>query len=521
MPSDFLDYSQLWEFCAVVSTAFSLAVVYYLWWTRGAMRVRNLPQAPPGALEGHGVCSCENACKIHLRRPESMVVGNMLLKVPVSKIPSCQVALYACDKGGKATQYRGSAIRVQNWLVAPYHVVVQDERIGALVYKDSRNATMIPIDSKKFIQLEGDLAAASLTEAQFSTLSLGKVSTIPFESETMATVCSSTKEPEMSFGLINHDRSVFGGVVFDGSTRSGFSGSAYMIGNRLAGMHVGGGVMNYGLSSTYILAMLERAESTAEFLEKIRRKGQTIVYQRNKFNPDEAIVFVNGRYYNVDLEDLTEFDEVGAFMTPTPTTQARFPEVQVAASFPPAHIDIAREVATAIDVVKDTQSKNGYLAGELPAEEANQLYQHHRKMMDYLDEKFMLLDGLQKNLATRYQESQRLVTGFQREDPGRKILVDEIEQLKMELAEVRAFKSSANAEASSLKAVPKAAKKKRLQESRSALLTSLTEKGINMEDLIQALIEDGKVVRTGQPAPSVEVMPVQAAEEPGGSGMLR
>nr|UGO57459.1 MAG: hypothetical protein 2 [Riboviria sp.] len=125
-------------------------------------------------------------------------------------------------------------------------------------------------------------------------------------------VTSSCKTQNTSYGLLAHKPEQASGLAtYKGSTRPGFSGSPYIIGNRVVGMHVGGGSYgNYGFTASYIDMVIKTAyRPQSSELEMIQRMLGTARVKDFEFERglDETRLRVGGRYVVLDND---EFDEL-------------------------------------------------------------------------------------------------------------------------------------------------------------------------------------------------------------------
>jgi len=479
--------------------SFVLFKRWMLWMRGGVVSYDDIPLPGVEAFGGRDVsCTCENACIRHERQPESVVVGSNFTKVNITKVPKVQLPLYSVDENGRLVNFLGNGVRILDWLVVPYHVIVAQTTVAGLVMKPNQISESIKFDVSKFELIEGDVAAIKLSEATFSRLGLVKAQCCSIDGEMMVAICSATKDPEISFGTLVNDKAVFGGVVYRGSTRGGFSGAAYMMGRQIAGIHLGGGVMNYGVSATYVQALLQKPEDTSEWLERIRQKEGPLTYQRSKFNPDEAVVFVRGRYHNVDLS-LLEDDIEGENKNSSYLVGGvlkRIGEINVSQNFPPQYLDIVEPIAETItSAVEEVQSKNLELAEQCSAAQAELYMKRHTELIQQLDERMLLLQGLQNSAADRYREVSKLLQEAPKGTEGRVILVKENEKLKTELSEIKQLKTFANVEVSSLKAVPKIVRKAIAKRDGATMLERISASGFVVEDVIQTLVDLGLVLR--------------------------
>lgn len=513
-----------WAFSLSVflMTVFCVMVLQWIvtWATRGsikAIRFDDVPLPSVGPFDGHDVpCTCDHACNKHERQPESMRMGSVFLNVPISKIPKTQVALYSVDLDGRLQRYLGVGTRIMDWLVVPYHIIKADETIAALAMTPT-HSDAFKFDTSQFDVIDGDVAAMKLSEATFSRLGMVKATLAPIEGEMIVAVTSSSKEPQTSFGTLLNDKYVFGGVVYRGSTQNGFSGAAYMVGKSIAGIHLGGGQTNYGVSATYVLALLQKPEDTAEWLQRIRKRRGPLKYQRNRYSPDEAIVFINGRYHTVDLALLGEdYEEERSETVPVNLDiPVRTVEVNLSENFPPQYRDIAEPIVEVVNEVSaEIQSKNLEVAEQCSAEQAEDYLKRHAELMSQLDEKTMILQALQDSLSTRYREIEKMLTQIPKKEEGREVLVKENEALKKELTEVKQLKTSVNVETSSLKAVPKTVRTGKAKSERSDILDKVLANGVVLDVLIKALEDRGLVTKVAVVKTSdVEPIPVQVVQD--------
>jgi len=482
-------------------------VVQYWRKDRHYVQYRDVPIPSIGPFDGPGAtCTCENACQRHGVQLESAVIGSNFTTVPRSKIPKVQVAVYSITREGTLSRYLGVATRIGDWLVVPQHVIAAEEVIS-LLSMASEPALSYKIGTEGFEPIEGDLSAMRMSEENFSKLGMVKASLATVEDASMSSVTSSSKDPEVSFGILTHDTKVFGAMVFQGSTKGGFSGAPYMIGRQIAGIHLGGGVMNYGLNATYIQALLQKPEETAEWLMKLRQKRGKLRYSRSKFNPDEAQVFAYGRYHTVDLS-LLEGDIEEPSGVPTREIEV---EVNVAESFPPQYRDIAEDLVETINEANNdrvltnaTTVPKNLQAAELDSAAAEAFLVKQRAMLEKVDERLALLQGLQDSVSDRYREIQMMLVKVPKGSEGRSELVVENEKLKKELMEIKQFKTSANAEVSLLRVIPKNVRKANAIGIRKDLMTKLNLDPEQLNQVAQALVEAGMVARVVGPVGGAE-----------------
>jgi len=496
----------------VIAICAVLTVVRY--WRRDHVRVlyRDVPLPGIGPFDGPGAtCTCEHACTKHGVQLESAIVGSNFTTVPRSKIPKVQAAVYSVARDGKLSRYLGVATRIGDWLVVPQHVIAAEE-VVSLLSMATDPALSYKIETINFEPIEGDLSAMKLSEEGFSKLGMVKASMASMDGSTMASVTSSSKDPEVSFGTLTHDTKIFGGMIFQGSTKGGFSGAPYMVGKQIAGIHLGGGVVNYGLNATYIFALLQKPEETAEWLLKLRKKNGPLRYSRSKFDPSEAQVFVYGRYHTVDIALLEGDIEEPAGEIYMPNREVEV-EVNVAQSFPPQYLNVAGplvdtlvEATNDLMLMKATMVPKNSLTAELSSADAEAYIVRLMGHMEKIDEKTALLQGLQNSVSDRYREVQMILAKLPKGSESREEVVKENEKLKEELREIKQFKTSANVETSLLRAIPKPVQQARAKkEARRELVTKMQMTPNDLESTIQALVEAGIVSRVAGPVGNAEI----------------
>lgn len=398
--------------------------------------------------------------------------------------------------------------------------------------------------------LDTDVCVARLDEQTFSQLGLAKP-TIGLLDDTMtnmAQVTAGHKELLTSFGALTVDPNIFGGLIYHGSTQSGFSGAPYCRGSQLLGIHLAGGMLNYGVSASYILALTRKPESTAEWLEKIRKRGGKIKWRRSPYNPDEVVVEVDGQFHVVDRDMVEEeeqedetteqrrnyvqrvaasaatrdsyFEGLGKksrerLIRATGLNRAMYadalpqrstgeeeleryekgmddyaPEVyQDGVISRPVYEDDAKRFASEVDeIVVEQQSKNVQLAEmkEVSAESLKNYEIRHQKVLDQLDEKVMLLQELQNSVADRYREVQKLLMEVPKGSTSRTPIVQECEQLKTELTIINSAKKHANVRVSSVKAKPEAVRKAKAAQEGATIYDRMRAQGFVEEDVRKA-----------------------------------
>lgn len=226
---------------------------------------------------------------------ESVRNGSEQTALPV---PKNQVMLGEMTMGEFVAH--GSGIRIKDWLVAPAHVLAHAQR---LVVKGRQHWVEIETDDPEV--LDTDLCAIALTPKQWSTVgaSVCSIAQTTYGPGTYVQVVG--LEGKGTTGVMRDDATVFGRVTYDGTTVAGYSGSAYMAGPQLVGIHTNGGAVNGGYSASYVLVLLnqldkEKPEDSDDWLRQQFKRGKKIRWDRKWGSPDEVRVQVDGRYAVVD-----------------------------------------------------------------------------------------------------------------------------------------------------------------------------------------------------------------------------
>lgn len=115
---------------------------------------------------------------------------------------------------------------------------------------------------------------------------------------------------QQSIGLVSENPNVFGSVIYSGSTKAGFSGSAYFVNKMISGIHVGASSVNMGACAAYVAFLLKRLDSSVvkpedseDFLKKLFKKGVKHTAHRSMYDPDEVDIKINGKYYRMNADE--------------------------------------------------------------------------------------------------------------------------------------------------------------------------------------------------------------------------
>lgn len=168
----------------------------------------------------------------------------------------------------------GHGIRIVDnstfYIVAPVHVVRMAGKNAQLftsyAYKTDEDRVKDSVESSRlqWRQLMNDVCIAVPPP---NVLKAGKTSSIgPVKGKLFSFISTGFTVDRASMGELS--TSGFGLLKYEGSTRAAFSGAAYVINNRVVGMHLGGGCQNLGVAMSYLLAQLRhRPFTTLDLLD--------------------------------------------------------------------------------------------------------------------------------------------------------------------------------------------------------------------------------------------------------------
>lgn len=260
------------------------------------------------------VCVCVMVAKQvkapRLYLPEKAMPGSSFVRAEV--LPTFQASVMELVEG--AWREIGQCFRLEMAVVTARHVVKEDA--GRVRLQSGRG--MLEIEAGRFEEVDEhtDLAYAVLDEKEWARLGLAKAKLHPAAANgEQVLFVSAQTSVEKTSGCLSLAANLFGFVRYTGSTRAGFSGAPYAMGNKVYGMHLGASSENIGYDAGYILMKLRGlTESSTDYFEKLvdnaRRRGRKLVV-RNTGDPDVVEVFVKGHYVRLDRDLLEGYgDEV-------------------------------------------------------------------------------------------------------------------------------------------------------------------------------------------------------------------
>lgn len=203
----------------------------------------------------------------------------------------------------------GHGVRIGDWLVCPAHVVETELPMEVCSMKYDAHSRRVRIDvavsSTKF---KWEPVAADLVAARYDNrLQLKAASVGPYYGRPLVTIATAFPDANASCGTMKEDG--FGLLEYNGSTRKGFSGAAYVCEGRLVGIHLGGGVQNLAYAASYVANLLWRPESSEGDAVRRALAGSDDWEVGMTGDPDRVQVRAKGRYYMLSRD---EYEDVMA-----------------------------------------------------------------------------------------------------------------------------------------------------------------------------------------------------------------
>lgn len=231
---------------------------------------------------------------------EGLLPGNPLLEG--GRQPKCQVTVAV--KRGNQLCVVGAGIRVENYLITPTHNGYSGYDMYLLAEVNG-SSVELKVDPQTEVVVAADVSAFLVPEAAWSRLGVTTAKLTPLNREATVTVTSSC-DKKFSVGTLK-STTPFGRVVYQGSTQPGFSGSAYLCGASVLGMHTHGGINAGGYESLYIYKRLraivgEHPEDSEAYI--LQQTGQDYDYEL--LDEDKALVRFGTGHYHLTTSEIVE-----------------------------------------------------------------------------------------------------------------------------------------------------------------------------------------------------------------------
>lgn len=187
------------------------------------------------------------------KRPtESLIEGSEVKDG--GRIPDCVVRI--ARKEGSEYQVIGAGWRVRDYLITPMHnlPVAKNQDYYILADDSGLPSKIHKLDMDQLHMLAADLAAIPVPAGVWSRMGV-RVSKLGVLSRTATVTITSVVDSTYTIGkLVPGD---MGEVKYHGSTKNGYSGSIYMNGTQVLGMHTHGGKYGGGYEALYIWSLLK------------------------------------------------------------------------------------------------------------------------------------------------------------------------------------------------------------------------------------------------------------------------
>lgn len=174
--------------------------------------------------------------------PESVMQNSPFI---TGEIPKCQIGVYRC--GTFSDTFVGYAIRLaEDVITLPLHV--SQLAMPEMVLKNERTGETLYVGKRAIIETNvvSDLCYMKVFATEMVNLKIS-IAHFPKSGDLEGFVSVVGKKGMSSGKLTKHMTK--GLMEYMGSTLPGYSGAAYMLGNKVYGMHIGaGGTSNLGLS---------------------------------------------------------------------------------------------------------------------------------------------------------------------------------------------------------------------------------------------------------------------------------
>lgn len=241
--------------------------------------------------------------------PESIRVGSPLF--PAAQ-PQYLVGIYGITGRGAGARKTliATGFAYKHWICTAQHAVCDSTFSKILV---EYQGTFL--DPGEWFHAGPDLSVC--VNKPIWSIPACKIDTV--DAPTHSQIVASCAGNNSSMGLLKHvPKIAMGFVEYTGSTLPGFSGAPYMNGQKVLGMHLGGGTTgNYGYSASYIdmcLKRMNRPESSElAFIRRVLKSTRKSDFEYER-HLDETCVRVGGRYMVLDNADFDQLVDEEEFM---------------------------------------------------------------------------------------------------------------------------------------------------------------------------------------------------------------
>lgn len=241
---------------------------------------------------------------------ESILPNSDILPGTDEQLPKCLSTVIVPDPSNSSTYLKvGNAVRIGDGVIIPQHVLAVHREAWLL-----RGEKYVKLDLSGRKHICPDIDFIPVPTGDLSNLGCAIARSANVSDKTMATawstICSGMpySPSYYSIGEVANDSTV-GLLQYTGSTRKGFSGGVYLLGNKVAGIHLrcgpSGSQHNVGVALAYVEAIIKRQfvgqdEDTAEWLLSLVKSKRARYVDSGS---DYYVFETSGRYYTVDADD--------------------------------------------------------------------------------------------------------------------------------------------------------------------------------------------------------------------------
>lgn len=219
---------------------------------------------------------------------EAMKVGSVLEK---ASIPHCQIQVVQMGFFGES--HIGYGIRIADVLVVPRHVLKAGGWPKSTLVVRSGDSKGMVLEGRKKESSTFDLAYFFLSEDQWSTIGAKRASVCKHGVEGYASCAGYAGESHGDLRKTN----VIGQYSYGGSTKAGYSGAAYVMDGRVAGIHIGVDCeKNVGLASVLVLKEIE-------LLVSVEGRNHGVTGLAAYDNPMETLS-IEKKWDDIDIEEV-------------------------------------------------------------------------------------------------------------------------------------------------------------------------------------------------------------------------
>lgn len=224
-------------------------------------------------------------------------------------VPKAQVMVGQMVSGN--FHAHGCGVRMEKFLVLPDHVYSYANRDTKRTFVMGKTKNIIEITGRETQVIDTDLVYVELSADEWGRLGVAVMSIYVSMSDRGALAQIVGASAMGTTGVLKHDESVFGRVVYEGTTVGGYSGAAYLVGNQLAGIHQCGGKVNGGYSAQYLWVTIMwqqkmRLEDTEDWLKQKFQARKRLIVDKSWGALDEVRIKYDGTYAVVERSSMAK-----------------------------------------------------------------------------------------------------------------------------------------------------------------------------------------------------------------------